>query len=129
MTKRSEIEALRFRLRKTKLYNKILIMRLRMLGVRDIIELNFDERYNPNHDPKNGQFAPGSGFKRKTLHLPKKEYAEVNSAINNVFHTRFEGKSIGALAYGVNEYHFEIKEFGDYNIFAKRPLLEEDDDT
>ena len=36
-------------------------MHLRMPGVRDIIELNFDERYNPNHDPKNGQFTEGDG--------------------------------------------------------------------
>ncbi len=98
MTKRSEIEALRFRLRKTELYNKILILRLRMLGVRDIIELNFDERYNPNHDPKNGQFTEGDGggyvspdknagsdheFTHKPIKHGEKKYKKVVSEIND----------------------------------------------
>lgn len=79
----------------------------------------------PKENPNGGQFAP-KGFTKKTLFLPKQEYAEVNSAINNVFHTRFEGKNIGSIAYGVNEYRFEIKEFGDYNIYAKTSLLGDD---
>lgn len=59
---------------------------------------------------------------RKAVKLPKEEYANVMSAINNAYHARFEGKEKARIAIGDNLYTFEISDFGEYKITKKEPL-------
>lgn len=71
MAKRSEIEALRFRLRKTELYNKILILRLKMCGVHDIIELRFDEDEHPRDDDGKFKDKPDAALNNDKYFMPE----------------------------------------------------------
>ena len=88
-------------------------------------------KYNHHHD-KLGRFASSDGsggrsssFRKKALFLDKKEYGQVIHEINNAYHIRFSGLDRGVLR-TFNEatgryakYYFEIREFGDYNIYHK----------
>ena len=104
-------------------------------GESGIIEEVKEKRYNDNHDPRNGRFtsAPGgvgtsstggnSSFSRPTLTLPKQEYGKVVHSINDVYETRYKGKTESRILLADNDgYHyylFEIKEYGTYNIYEK----------
>ena len=63
-------------------------------------------------------------FSKKTKSLPPKEYAKVVSAIDDVYHARYEGKERGiiqiALDSGYYTYSFEIGGYNNYNIYSKR---------
>ena len=68
-----------------------------------------------------GLVAPGFGpRRRKTVKLPKAEYASVMSAINSSYHARFEGKAKAKIAVGDYLYSFEIAGFDDYRIVGRR---------
>ena len=67
-----------------------------------------------------GLTAPGfSPRPRKTVQLPKAEYASVVSAINSSYHARFEGQRKGRIAVGNYQYKFEISGFNEYRITGK----------
>lgn len=57
--------------------------------------------------------------KKSPLRLKKSEYARVNTAINDVYHARYDGKSSGYIAVGNYSYRFKINEFGDYIFISK----------
>lgn len=93
-------------------------------------------RFNPYHDPTNGRFTSGAGgvgasssnggkssFSRPTLTLTKSEYGKVVHSINEVYETRYKGKTESRILLADNDgYHyylFEIKEYGTYNIYEK----------
>lgn len=101
-----------------------------------IIEEVEEKRFNPNHDPANGRFTSGtssvgvassyggkSSFSRPTLTLPKSEYGKVVHSINEVYESRYKGKTESRILLADNDgYHyylFEIKEYGTYNIYEK----------
>lgn len=103
----------------------------------DIIKGSWNEEDHPrgyhgrftNVDP-NKKKAGGSSeendknsYSRKTLKLPKKEYAKVISEINTNYHSRYEGKKKGHLDLATKKgyfcYRFEIHGFDDYNIYDK----------
>lgn len=104
-------------------------------GESGIIKEVKEKRYNDNHDPRNGRFtsAPGgvgtssiggkASFSRPTLTLPKQEYGKVVHSINEVYETRYKGKTESRILLADNDgYHyylFEIKEYGTYNIYEK----------
>ena len=72
---------------------------------------------------KMGLAAPGFRPRpRKAVELPRDEYASVMSAINNVYHVRFEGKSKARIAVGNHVYTFELHGFDEYKITRKEPL-------
>ena len=86
-----------------------------------------EERGNPNHDPTNGQFtscggagSKGPGFHKKTLVLPKKEYGHVMHEISSHYDAKYRGKKRGVIYLPGGKYSFEIRGFGDYNIYAKK---------
>lgn len=103
-------------------------------GVKsDIIDNAEEKRYNHNHDPRDGRFTSGaataysnsgnSSFSRPTLTLPKQEYGKVIHSINEVYESRYKGKTEGYITLanddGYYSYSFEIKEYGEYNIYEK----------
>ncbi len=73
--------------------------------------------------PEGGGYAgggdPKSPFSKKPLFLPKKEYAHVTSEISTHFEAKYKGKTRGFIRLSGGTYHFEIKEFRDYNIYKK----------
>ena len=70
-----------------------------------------------------GLVAPGFGpRRRKTVKLPKAEYARVQSAIATNYSKRFEGKYSGSMAVGDYVYRFEVEEKGVYRIVGKRKI-------
>ena len=99
-------------------------------------------RFNPYHDPKNGRFTASKGVSQKNklttsqksvkldskgvpykypeLRLPKKEYGKVIRAIDDLYASKFEGRSNGWLTLSKEAYHFEIHGFNEYNIYEKR---------
>ena len=67
-----------------------------------------------------GLTAPGFRPRpRKTVQLPKDEYAAVMSAINSNYYARFEGKAKAKIAVGDYLYSFEVTDFDDYRIVGK----------
>ena len=54
-----------------------------------------------------------------TLKLPKIEYGKVVREIDDVYESKFSGKSVGMHFSGKNAYRFEIRGYNDYNIFQK----------
>lgn len=54
--------------------------------------------------------------------MTKKEYSEVTSAINTLFHSRYNGKDYGVIQYANHEYGFDINEFNEYVFVYKRKL-------
>ncbi len=67
-----------------------------------------------------GLTAPGfSPRPRKTVQLPKAEYASVMSAINSSYHARYEGKRKGRIAVGNYRYTFEVSGFDEYRITGR----------
>lgn len=99
-------------------------------------------RFNPYHDPQNGRFTASKGVSQKNkltnpqksvkldskgvsyehpeLRLPKKEYGKVIRAIDDLYASKYEGKSSGWLTLSKETYHFEIHGFNEYNIYEKR---------
>lgn len=63
-----------------------------------------------------------SGLGLPRLQLGKTEYNVVTSAINNVYHTRFQGLSSGQIYYGDYLYTFKIKEFNEYKFVKKEEI-------
>lgn len=99
--------------------------------------LDFDESKHPRK--ANGQFgAVGSNQKsplrraaeavkpkrksRKSSKITPAERERVTHEISTWFHGRFDGKSKGYIAVRNHVYYFNIKEYGDYDIYAKIPL-------
>lgn len=83
--------------------------------------------FNPNHDPENGQFAPGGGGggtrksskkKPKQAKLGKKERQRVSSGILTD-HPDFEPGSIHSYFFGDYYYQFVVEEPGSYG-FTRR---------
>lgn len=98
-------------------------------------------RFNPYHDPQNGRFtisgvsrkntltnsqksvkldSKGVPYKYPELRLPKKEYGKVIRAIDDLYASKYEGKSKGWLTLSKGTYKFEIHGFNEYNIYEKR---------
>ena len=70
-----------------------------------------------------GLTAPGfSPRPRKTVQLPKAEYARVQSEIATNYTRRFGNKSSGSMAVGDYIYRFEVEEPGVYRIVGKRKI-------
>jgi effector-binding domain-containing protein len=68
----------------------------------------------------------GKVSKRKSLPISKKERAKVTHDINDVYHTRFDGKSNCVIHNGNYTYLFENHGFDNYNIYFKMAIDEED---
>jgi capsid portal protein len=66
---------------------------------------------------------PPKGFMKKTYYLPDDEYAKVVSAIDDAYHIRYEGKERGLIQVplddGYHDYHFEISDYNNYNIYKR----------
>lgn len=98
----------------------------------------FDVKWDESKHPRraNGQFGRGAVQvksplrraaeiiqpKRKPIKLSRKEYASVMSAINTLYHSRYKDKDIGYIANGSYGYLFEIHDFDDYTVIARRKL-------
>ena len=69
----------------------------------------------------------GIPFEQPPIKLNPREISKVVHEINSAYHIKFEGKSFAMIRTidldGVyNTYYFEVRGFGDYNIFEKIPL-------
>ncbi len=61
----------------------------------------------------------GKPYNYPELKLPKIEYGKVVREIDDVYESKFSGKSVGMHFSGKNAYRFEIRGYNDYNIFQK----------
>ncbi|MCD7812195.1 MAG: phage portal protein [Ruminococcus sp.] len=93
----------------------------------------WDEDDHPRDE--NGRFTSGGGNKNlptdskgnsysyPTLKLSKKEYGKVMHSINDVYETRYKGKTHGSITMagkgGYTTYYFEIRDYNEYNIYEK----------
>lgn len=87
---------------------------------------------NVDGGPGSGRYPKGSGKKNgwiaKAKQRPKKptnkakEKAEVSSAINTVYHSRFAGKKECTMHYGDYEYQFINNGYDNYKITKKKKI-------
>lgn len=116
-------------------------VRMRELELRAEAAEAFEVRYNPYHDEE-GKFeskahsvsqksltgnrqnvkldSKGIPYEYPELRLPKKEYGKVIRAIDDLYASKYEGKSKGWLTLSKETYKFEIHGFNEYNIYEKR---------
>lgn len=64
--------------------------------------------------------SKGVPYNYPELRLPKKEYGKVIRAIDDLYASKYEGKSKGWLTLSKETYKFEIHGFNEYNIYEKR---------
>lgn len=65
--------------------------------------------------------SKGKPYKRPTVQLPKEEYGTIMRQIDDAYHVRYAGKSIGYIQSREYKawYAFEIHGYNEYNIFKK----------
>ena len=64
--------------------------------------------------------SKGIPYEYPELRLPKEEYGKVIRAIDDLYASKYEGKSKGWLTLSKETYKFEIHGFNEYNIYEKR---------
>ena len=60
--------------------------------------------------------------KTKQPKMTKSEYAQVVSAINTVFYSRFEGEEFSVICIGNHKYYFRIIDFDEYEFLEREAL-------
>lgn len=105
-----------------------------MNGELGKIDPEFDALMKPIGNSASGDGAFGNAFVSgvrgellaNQVHLPKKEYGKVMHSINNVYHAKYAGKTIGTIAIaqktGTNLYTFLINDFDDYVVIEKEKI-------